>query len=70
MKTVVKVQKALNSNNRVLIYNKERTVFQELEGSDATVLATAMGDRNKCYFNVRIDNAGMMHIIKETRANF
>lgn len=68
LKTVIKAQRALKHANRILIYNRDRTVYQEFENDKA--LSTAIGDRYKCYLEVTIDDAGLMHIQREVKADW
>jgi hypothetical protein len=68
MRTVIKAQRALNAASKVLIYNQDRSVFQELENDSALLLA--IGDRPKCYFEVTIDDRGQMTLIREKQASW
>lgn len=68
VKAVIKAQRAFNVSNRVLIYNQDRTIFQELD--NAEVLLTAIGDRSKCYLEVTINDDGIMSLEREVKANW
>lgn len=65
MKTIIKAQRSIPNGERILIYNKDRSIHQELENEEA--LSTAIGDRHKCYFEVNIDDNGLMSIVREVK---
>ncbi|WP_020615762.1 hypothetical protein [Paenibacillus daejeonensis] len=64
-KIIVKAQRSIMGQNTVLIYNKDRSVSGELPNEGA--IETALGDRDKVYFEATVDDAGLLHLHKEIR---
>lgn len=65
---VVKFQKAIFSRNKVLVYDKKETIFQELPMTEE--LKKLFGNRHKMYRICTLDKAGLLHIGREVRAHF
>ncbi|MCL6441856.1 MAG: hypothetical protein K6T83_00075 [Alicyclobacillus sp.] len=68
MKIVIKAQRSIPDGNRILIYNCDRSIYQEMDGDG--VLSAVMGDRFKCYFEVTINDDGLMSIDREVKASW
>ena len=55
---IVKIQKALFTREPiVLIYNEDRSVFQEMDGEVARGLIRRLGKRKKGYFKATSDGS-------------
>jgi hypothetical protein len=55
------------SGERVLLYNKKRSHFHELDGKMAEEVYTSLrlGPSKKCYANAEITKAGKLNISRE-----
>jgi len=65
---IVKFQKSLLGSNRVLVYDKKKTICQELPMTDE--IRELFGGRLKMYRKCSMDGKGMLHIGKEVRTKF
>lgn len=66
---VIKAQRALHpKDSNILIKSEDGSVFQEMPAAGA--LDTAIGDRPKAYFEVSIDDKGIMALHREVRAKW
>ena len=64
---IIKAQRPVGDSNLILIYNKDRSLYQQLESGP---LMIALGDRYKAYFEADIDSQGLMHIKREVKASW
>jgi hypothetical protein len=61
---IIKAQRAIYPpNSPAVIYNEDCSVTQYLPFEGA--LSEAMGNRYKAYFEVHIDDAGILHLHRE-----
>ena len=65
---IVKFQRTLMGGNKVLVYDKKETIYQELPMTGE--IKKLFGGRLKMYRKCSLDGKGMLHIGKEVRANF
>ena len=65
---IVKFQKAIFGGNKVLVYDKKETFFQEIPMTDD--LKKLFGGRIKMYRKCSLDKYGTLHIGKEVHARF
>ena len=65
---IVKFQKAIFGGNKVLIYDRKETIFQEIPMTED--LNKLFAGRLKMYRKCSLDKSGMLHIGKEVNAHF
>lgn len=65
---IVKFQKSVFSPGKVLIYNYQRTVLQEIPLTKAINIMFA--GRSKMYCECRLDDDGTLYIGQEVKAKF
>lgn len=65
---VVKFQRELCGGNKVLVYDKKETVYQELPLTKD--IKKLLAGRLKMYRNCSLDSKGMLHIGEEVKAYF
>ena len=64
---IVKFQKAILGGDKVLVYDKKETIFQELPMT--AELKKLFGSRHKMYRKCTLDKTGFLHVGREVRAH-